>query len=152
VSPHEFVTLPHLPLHAGGRGGGGHDGQPWSVPPQPSLTPVPVGSQTPSTPPSTLTPQASGVQHSPLSVLHFWGVVHVTGVGQVMVTPQPLSVALQLSAQSACVGGTHATHWCVVASHTSGLAHVPQFTSTPHESGMNPHWAPCAAHDAFVPH
>jgi hypothetical protein len=45
-SPHVFVTVPHLPVHAAGGGGAGHLVQLWRVPPQPSETPVP-GSHTP---------------------------------------------------------------------------------------------------------
>jgi hypothetical protein len=124
VSPHAFLSVPHLPAHAGGSGGVGHAAQ-LSVPPQPSLTPVPhtLGLE-----------HVRGVQHWSVIVLHFAGDVHVTGVGHVTVTPQPVRVAAQLAAQSAAVGGVHATHWCVVASQTSGLVHAPQFTSTPHES------------------
>jgi len=103
-SPHVFFTVPHLPSQSGFSGGAAHFVQPVRVPPHPSLTGVPsVGWQTPGL------AHVSGVQHAPVSPLHLAAPVQAVGV-QVMVVPHPVIDVTHLPAQSACVGGTHATH------------------------------------------
>lgn len=143
VSPHEFLSTPHLPVHAGGRGWGAHAAQPVRTPPHPLLTTAP--------PPGLHTPgleQVSGVQQEPVSVLQVEPPLHVSGLGQVMVVPHPVIDETHLPAQSAAVGGTHATH--LFPWQTSFPGHVGQITATPHESAMTPHCAPCAAHAGFA--
>jgi hypothetical protein len=146
-SPHELVTVPHLPVHTAGGGGVGHFVQLWRTPPHPSETPVP-GSQTPGL------AHVSGVQPQVFVVVLQGADVHWL-VPQSIVTPQPVSFPHR-PAQSAAVGGTHATHWFVFASQicvappSSDVGQDPHSLVTPHESTMVPHSAPAALHAGFV--
>jgi hypothetical protein len=108
-SPHVFFTVPHLPVHAAGGGGGGHFAQVWRTLPQPSSIPPP-GSHTPG-------PQVRGMQPHVFVVVSHGALPGHWVVPQSMVTPHPV-IFPHLPVQSAAVGGTHAVHWWVVASQT----------------------------------
>ena len=98
-SPHEFATVPLLPVQIAGGGGVAHFVQLWRMFPQPSETPVP-GSQTPGL------LQVSGVHPQVFVAALHAAVVHWL-VPQSIETPQPVSVP-HLPVQSAAVGGMQA--------------------------------------------